>query len=249
MDTTTAAKLLNHRIIGSRYFFPRPTSPAAPFIVDVPGARLACARYDGGHQKTLLHFHGNGEVVADWQGEYPNQVDAAGFNLVLAEYRGYGGSTGVPELATALDDALAVADSLGSTAEIVVYGRSVGSLFALHVASSRDVAALVIESGIADVHERVRLRVDPIELGASEDELLHAVRLLFDHEAKTTQHNGPMLVVHTQHDGIVDTSHARRLAQWAGDRAELVIYPAGNHNNIHYYNGDDILARVSRFAK
>src|SRR5512140_1585834 len=61
--------LLDHPLIGERYFYPRPAPPRSRLDVDAGDAVLACALHRAdpdGH--TVVHFHGNGEVVADWQG-------------------------------------------------------------------------------------------------------------------------------------------------------------------------------------
>ncbi len=241
--------MLDHRIVSERYFFPRATPPADPFIVRTGDVELSCHRAIAGHPRTLLHFHGNGEVVDDWVGDFSQAVNGAGLDLLLAEYRGYGGSSGEPALAAMLDDALAVFDALEKPPkQVVVYGRSVGSLYALHVAAHRPVAGLVIESGIADLHERLRLRIEPWELGTDEEGLRHAVRAHFDHRAKIEAYAGPVLVLHARGDHLVDVTHGERLAAWAGERAQLRVFDRGDHNTIHAYNGAEIIRLVGEFA-
>ncbi len=241
--------VLDHRIVSRRYFFPRMTPPPDPFVVRTGGVELACHRGTAGHPRTLLHFHGNGEVAADWIGDFSRAVNAAGLDLLLAEYRGYGGSTGEPALAAMLDDATAIADASGTAPQdLVVYGRSVGSIYALHVAACRPVAALVIESGIADVHERLRLRIDPRELDTDEAGLREAVAARFDHRAKLRAYAGPVRVLHARGDHLVDVSHAERLAAWAGERGTLHVFDRGDHNTIHAYNGPEILRLVGELA-
>lgn len=240
--------VLDHPVLASRYFFPRSVRPTGgePWVTSVSGAELGGARVGRHGGRAVLHFHGNGEVVADWaSGDFARALDAARVDAFFAEYRGYGASTGTPALATMLDDALAAIDATGrAPEEIVVYGRSVGSLFALHVAAHRPVRALVLESGIADVHERLALRLRPEELGVGDAELRAELARLFDHRAKVSATRCPVLVLHTLHDGMVHRDHADRLAAWAGERGELVVFPDGDHNSIHAFNGDAIVRRV-----
>src|SRR5512140_2788776 len=124
--------LLDHPLIGERYFYPRPAPPRSRLDVDAGDAVLACALHRAdpeGH--TVVHFHGNGEVVADWQGGFEDAVRGMGWDLLLAEFRGYGGSSGEPRLGRMLDDVEAVMRAAGPPERLVVFGRSVGSLFAL----------------------------------------------------------------------------------------------------------------------
>ena len=208
----------------------------------VHGAVLHCWRTPPrADAPVLLHFHGNGEVVRDYLGDWAPACVAAGFDVVLAEYRGYGGSTGRPTLRALLDDALAVADAIGGRP--YVYGRSVGSLPAAHVAAHRDVAGLILESGIADLGQRLkRYAGDAYDPTALERVAAEA----FDQQAKLAAHNGPTLVLHTTHDHLVAVDHAHRLARWSGGR--LVLFPTGDHNTIHAFNHRAILDGLRRLA-
>jgi hypothetical protein len=55
--------ILDHPIISQRYFFPRADSLNEPFRVETKGVELLCHRSAG--DPMVVHFHGNGEVVAD----------------------------------------------------------------------------------------------------------------------------------------------------------------------------------------
>jgi uncharacterized protein len=238
--------LLDHPVISERYFFPGPDAPRDPWVVD----GLRCGRKTKDRGVALLHFHGNGEVVADWLGDFARALDAGALDAYFAEYRGYGGSTGRPSLSALLADALTVFDAMERPArDVVVYGRSIGSLGAAHVAAHRDVKALVLESGIGDLAERLLARVRPEEVGANEDELRAAVKASFDQEAKIARAKCPVLVLHAENDHIVKKHHAERNAEAAGSRAELVMYPIGDHNTIHAFNGEDIVRRVLTIAR
>jgi hypothetical protein len=244
--------LLDHPIIGERYFFPRPDRVADAEVISTGGVELRCVRRaadSGAGAPLLLHFHGNGEVVADWADELSGSLAALGIASFLGEYRGYGGSTGTPALGSMLDDAIAIADAAGPAAHTVVYGRSVGSIYALEVASSRPVAGLILESGIASVGERLDLRLDPSELGTSRGELDAALAAHLDHRAKLERFAGPVLILHALGDHLVGVDHARDLATWAGDRAELRLFERGDHNSIWAYNGAEILELVTDFVR
>jgi fermentation-respiration switch protein FrsA (DUF1100 family) len=98
------ASLLDHPLISERYFFPRRERIASPFLVETGDATLACAfRKVAPDAPTLVHFHGNGEVVGDWE-DFARWLGTLGWNVLLAEYRGYGTSTGTRRLGKMLDD-------------------------------------------------------------------------------------------------------------------------------------------------
>ena len=249
MPASPSPDLLDHPLIARRYFFPRRDPPRARLDVDVGDAVLACALHRAdpdGH--TVVHFHGNGEVVADWQGAFEDAVGRMGWDLLLAEYRGYGGSTGEPLLGRMLDDVGPVLRAAGPPGRLVVFGRSVGSLFALEaVARLPGVAGLILESAIANPLERLSLRVDPRELGVSPAAFEAAVAGRLDHRARMGGYRGPVLVLHARHDGLVEVSHAERLASWAGGPARLLVFDRGDHNSILAENAEAYLEAVAEF--
>lgn len=245
--------VLDHRLITERYFFPRPAR--VPDVVEVPaadGSTLACARAPGPEgAPTIVYFHGNGEVVTDHLG-MGHVAAALGCGLFLAEYRGYGGSTGTPQLAAMLEDVEAVLDAAGSAPEkTVVFGRSIGSIYALECVRRRPtLAALVLESGIADVHERIALRVTPEELGCTAAELRAECDRLFDHRAKIGGYSGHVLVIHAAGDHLVDVRHGEQNHEWATAAASrtLSILPHGDHNSVLMLNEQEYWSAVGRLV-
>jgi len=245
-------RILNHRLIGQRYFFRQeaPLPNAVP--VPTPVGPLACWRSaPAGERPVLLHFHGNGELVHHWV-DFAGPLSAWGWDTFLSEYRGYGGSAGTPLLGAMLDDIPAIVNAVGvDPSRIVVFGRSVGSIFAIEaVHRFPTLAGLVLESGIADVHERIRMRVEPIELACSEADLAAAVTARMDHRTKLSNYQGPSLVLHAEGDHLVTIDHAERNHQWAGGTDKtLVRFPHGDHNSIFSYNQAEYLRHLAHFLE
>lgn len=246
-----ANDILNHHLISERYFFPRQGGFPDPFWVDCGDAKLACSYHEINSQaKTLIHFHGNGEIVDDWRGDFVRQIQQLGCHVFLAELRGYGQSSGRPQLGHMLDDVVPTIEALGKPErELIFFGRSVGSIFAIEAASRFPQAAgLIIESGVADVLERLLLRVQPPELGCTAAELKNVVDMHLNHKQKMAAYTGPLLVMHTRNDGLVDVSHGQRLYDWAGGRRQLKIFPHGNHNDIMFANAREYFCLIADFV-
>lgn len=232
--------ILDSALIARRYFFPRWGPLEEPFKVKLPnGAVLGCHLHrPHPGARTLVHFHGNGEVVADYLGDFLASIAGLGLNCLLVEYRGYGASTGVPALSAMLDDVEVVLEALGEPPErVVLFGRSVGSIYAVHAASCwPKIAGLIIESGIADPLERILLRVRPEELGVTAEALEAAAAARLDHRQKLAAFQGSTLIMHARHDDLVDVSHAERLYDWAPEPRTLKVFDRGDHNSILYAN-------------
>lgn len=245
---------LDHPLLTSRYFFPRRGAPPVPFWVEVEDARLACAYVPAPARpgaKTFVFFHGNGEIVADYLPGFADELSSLGAGCLFVEYRGYGGSTGAPALAAMLGDGEAAVRTLGLPPEqLIPFGRSLGSLYAVELVRRLPaVPALVIESGIADLLERVLLRVTPDQLGVSPQKLAYDANHLFDQRHKLAGYHGRCLFLHAAQDDLVDPSHARRNASWAGGEATLLLFPKGDHNSIYFANQREYLAALASLLR
>ena len=107
---------------------------------------------------TVLYFGGNGYTLAKWAPITARAYKEAPVNFVLVDHRGYGASTGTPTLDALMSDALRVYDSLVGDSELgglplIVHGHSLGSFMAGHVASSRRVAGLILESSVTTTED------------------------------------------------------------------------------------------------
>jgi pimeloyl-ACP methyl ester carboxylesterase len=245
--------VLDDPLLNQRYFFPRPARFPEPLWVDAGDAQLGCAFHQvDGAELTVVHFHGNGEVVRDWLEEgFPQRFAALGCSLLLAEYRGYGMSTGEPALGRMLDDVEKVIRAADLPPErLVLFGRSVGSIFAIHAASRfPSVAGLILESAIADPLERLLLRMDPAEVGLTPGAFAEQVNARLDHRAKLAAYRGPALVLHTRFDDLVPATHAERLSEWAGGPVTTRIFERGHHNTILSENGAEYFEEIRRFLE
>jgi pimeloyl-ACP methyl ester carboxylesterase len=243
--------VLDDPILNRRYFFPRRASFPNPVWVDVGDAQLACDynQVDGA-DLTVVHFHGNGEVVRDWLEEgFPLRFAALGCSLLLAEYRGYGMSSGEPALGRMLDDVERVIAAADLPPErLVLFGRSVGSIFAIHAAARfPEVAGLILESAIADPLERLLLRMDPAEVGLTPAAFAEAVNARLDHRKKLAAYRGPVLVMHARFDDLVPVTQGERLAEWAGGPVTTRIFERGHHNTILAENAAEYFEAIAGF--
>ncbi|MBI5490334.1 MAG: alpha/beta hydrolase [Deltaproteobacteria bacterium] len=255
-----AARLskLDVPIVTGRIFFPRPDpgDPAPPGSTDlsipVEGGAVLHARLhpgpDGG--PLVLLFHGNGELVADYD-EVTPAYRALGAALLVVDYRGYGRSTGQPTPSRIVLDADGVLDFVRSLPAIrgrrpiVVLGRSLGSAPAIHLAATRgaDLAGLILESGFARTLPLLRLVGVPIErAGLTEADG-------FDNEAAMRRVAIPTLILHADEDTIIpiEDAHLNFEACAARDKTLVLIEGAG-HNSIMAYGGRKYWGAIGDFV-
>ena len=184
---------------------------------------------------TILLFHGNAGNLAHRADKARVFLDR-GYGVLLAAYRGYGGSSGDPSEAGLLADGRAAMDFLrqaGVAAEsIVLYGESLGSGVAVAMAGEHEVAALLLEapySSIADV-------------AASYYGYLPVRWLIkdkFDSMARIGAVSAPFLVVHGERDEVIPNVFGQRLFEAANEPKTLRIIPGAQHNNLFAAGGRD----------
>jgi pimeloyl-ACP methyl ester carboxylesterase len=168
-------------------------------------------------------------------------------NLMIADYPGFGHSEGKATLSgcarsvnLALDFLLR--QSTKDVPKVILVGRSAGSIFAIDAAEkhadSPRVAGLVLESGVADLGQRLVARNVPLERnGLVSKEVFSDVSRDFNHEEKLKKISVPILIMHTEHDTIVPAFNGEKLARWAGPKLqELVLFKKGDHNSIFMEN-------------
>lgn len=221
-------------------FFPRADRrPPPPSATDesVPvsdGVSLGARLYTADPAApTLLYFHGNGEVAADYDDIAP-MYHEAGANLCVVDFRGYGRSGGMPSFASLVGDAApAVAwfhdtlDARGYGARRLIMGRSLGSQSALEAAAHHAdrFAGLIIESGAGGV----RRLLDRLGLADSPE----AETLAAQHEQKLRAIRLPTLLIHGEWDDLVPLQTAVELYDLLeATERELVVIPRAGHNDL-----------------
>ncbi|HAY81092.1 MAG TPA: alpha/beta hydrolase [Planctomycetaceae bacterium] len=245
--------ILDHPAVSGRYLVPQSRKVNSPFYVDVPGARLACH-----HQVvdpanlTLVHFHGNGEAVADYVPSFTDACAHMQLNTLLVEYRGYGASSGDAQLVAMLDDGLAAVQTANlEWSRVLVFGRSIGSLYAVDLAARRpDIAGLILESGLADPVERFLkyAKLEPVGLAAHD--VVPDIQHFFNTQRKLEQYAGPLLLLHAENDGLIEITHAEQNLAWsASTNKRLVRLPQGNHNTVMQLNWQAYQDAIAQFVQ
>ena len=244
---------LDNPLLSQRVFFPRSTDREPSHFVDVEGCRIACYWQKPSSEKgTVLHFHGNGELASDYAAYYADIFLSRGLNVCFVEYRGYGLSTGVPDLVAMLGDGERVVQALGLNPErLIVFGRSLGSLYAIELAHRiPHIAGLIVESGIADLLEDWPFPDELRRLGDAKEGLIQEVKTHFDLQHKLNSYQGHLLVMHAKNDHCLDRSHAERLYAWSGScHKRLVLFPEGDHNTIFSSNAASYLNELAEFIR
>jgi len=209
------------------------------------GWYLAAQGDAGQRTPALLWFYGNGEnIAAIWPIIRDFRPPHAA--VLVLDYPGYGASEGKATEAGMYEAADLAYDELRRRPDvdpkhIYVYGRSLGSAAATHVAATREVAGLILESpftsakGMAARHYRFVPRV--------------MVRLRLDNIGRMPTIRCPTLIFHGTADMLVPMRMGQEVAAAAGGPVEFVMIEGSGHNDTYDLGGKTYRDKLAAFVK
>jgi len=213
----------------------------------VLGARLHEA---GKGDPVIIFFHGNGEIVSDYD-EIGNIYSRRGINFLPVDYRGYGRSSGTPTLTSLLRDGLVLFDDLrqwlgdqGRRGPIMVMGRSLGSAPALAVAChhQESISGLIIESGFAWILPLLK------RMGYHDPCLTETQGPL--NLEKIRQVKKPTLIIHAAADEVIDISEGKSLYENAAAAEKWFLeIPAAGHNDLFLRGIHEYMQAIEKMIK
>jgi hypothetical protein len=184
---------------------------------------------------SILFFHGNGEIVADYD-DLASAYNDLGMNFLPVDYRGYGRSTGEPTVTAMMRDAHVIFDFVtrwlkdnGYTGPLIVMGRSLGSASALELAGAHSdgIDGLIIESGFAYAGPLLSL------LGIRAEAIGFREEEGFRNTEKIRSFKKPTLIIHAEFDHILPFPEGLALYEASGAKDKTLLkIPGANHNDI-----------------
>jgi fermentation-respiration switch protein FrsA (DUF1100 family) len=171
----------------------------------------------------VLYLHGLPGTLPDYCPYRLPDLEKAGLGVLAIDYRGYGGSTGIPTETGIEADARAAFDFIRKEApqsKIAVYGESFGTGAAVALATERPVAGVLLNAPFASVLRLFQLRAPPI---------LPYSWLLSDQynsEALIGRVTAPVMILHGTADANIPIGEARRLYD-AARQPKTMIEVAG----------------------
>jgi pimeloyl-ACP methyl ester carboxylesterase len=199
------------------------------------------------YHRSLIYFYGNGESVVTVSPLLYWLSSTFKMNVLAVDYRGYGFSDGNPGLEGMSSDALRVYDylinNLGQDGvPVVIYGRSLGTAFAVKVALQRPVTGVILQSpptAITDVIKswqklvpwflRWFIRLKPEK------------RLLDMHPQPIDEIQAlsvPLLVIHGTEDKLIPIKFGRMMYDNAGSvQKQWCEIEGSGHNDLHVFKG------------
>ncbi|MFN0306234.1 MAG: alpha/beta hydrolase [Burkholderiales bacterium] len=254
------ASLLSACNIDSRFIYmPRPISHAAATQIaqSSPGAEeIVMSSADGvrlhgwlvnhreqGVKPLLIYYGGNADEVS-WLLAHAYRFPK--FALLLMNYRGYGRSEGVPRQDHLFADALLAFDAIAARSEInrqriVVWGRSLGTGVAAHVATERSVAGVMLVSPYDSMSALAERHVPYLKWLLTQP---------FDSLSLAPRVKVPLLALAATQDTLIPIEHTQRVVSAWGGPKRLVALREGDHNSLSAFPAfwDAIDAFLTQYA-
>jgi len=178
---------------------------------------------------TLVYFHGNGGHIG-YRGYKLRPYLDAGLGVLIVSYRGYGGNPGSPTEEGLYADGRAalafVTDEGIPLSKLVLYGESLGSGVAVHLAARTDVAAVVLEAPFTSIPD----------VAAHHYWWLPARQLIHDRynsETKIDEVDAPVLILHGERDRVVPIRFGHALLVAASEPKTGVFFPEAGHEDLY----------------
>lgn len=200
----------------------------------------------------ILFFHGNGEIVSDYD-ELGPIYNRMGINFLVVDYRGYGRSSGRPTVTAMMTDCHAIfqftkawlgENEYGGT--FIVMGRSLGSASALELISRHkdQINGLVLESSFANTGTLLEfLGVNASEIGLREEKG-------FRNLGKIRAWDKKLLIIHAEFDQFFPFSEGQALYDACpSSNKTLLKIPGANHNDIFMKGFDAYMEAVKALTE
>lgn len=158
---------------------------------------------------TVFYIHGNSGNISDTS-PFINTLLKSGFQVFIADFRGYGKSSGKPTHVNIASDGQTVLNYLLERPDVknkklILYGASIGSQLATKLAkeNQNEIDALVLEGGINSFLDMALLHVPE-----AQQEVVKKY-LIFPYSSKediAAISNMPKLIIHSTEDKVVPFS-------------------------------------------
>lgn len=231
--------------LSDRYIFlPRPSSykdtPEFLKLTTEDGNKITALYLANSSAKfTLLISHGNSEDLGD-DADWHQDLRKAGFNVFAYDYEGYGTSEGRPSEARTYQDESAAYSYLVTALKIlpnriIIFGKSVGSGPAVHIAAREPVAGLIVQSGFTSAL-RVMTRVSIVPFDK------------FPNYKDIPNVHCPVLIIHGTVDSVINFRHGKELFELANEPKSHLWVEGANHNDVEDVAGDGYVKAIQAFA-
>ena len=196
---------------------------------------------------TLLWFHGNAGNISHRLENLALLQSKVGCAVLLFDYREYGLSGGsITKAGTFLDAEAAyeaaVTRAEGGPERLVLFGRSLGTALAVHVATRMPCAGVILEAAFtstADMRALYGAFLPPPSPG----------EVAYDSISQIDRVASPLLFIHGAHDAVIPPAMGQALYDQAGEPKRLYLVDGAGHNDTYWTGGEEYFRNIAAFVR
>ena len=163
--------------------------------------------------KTLVYFHGNAGSLENRIYKV-NHFQDMDINFLIIAWRGFSGNNGKPSEKGLYEDGKSTIDWLIkkgiSEKDIIIYGESLGTGIATHLAQNKDFAGVILETPFTSMVDAAKTFYPYIPVNL-------LLKDKFENSKKIRNINSPILVMHGAVDQIVPFSMGKKIYEIANE--------------------------------
>jgi alpha-beta hydrolase superfamily lysophospholipase len=185
---------------------------------------------DSVRKGVVLYFHGNKKNIS-WYAKYPPYFTNHGYEVIMIDYPGFGKSKGKLTEKVLYDwsnQVYKLALSAYHPDSIIIYGKSMGTGIAAHLASLEKCKRLILETPYYDFPSVIRHYLP-----------IYPVAWMLHYELPTYQFlphvTAPITIFHGTSDWTVSYKNTKRLQPLLKPTDEVITINGGGHNNLYSY--------------
>jgi len=196
------------------------------------------------NRPTLLYLHGNAGHIGHRM-PMAREFIAAGYGVLLLDYRGYGGNKGRPTEQGLYEDgrtAVRYLQQQGVKArELVLYGESLGTGVATMLAVEYPVCAVVLQSPFTSMANLAHYHYPWILMKPWDQ---------FNSLSRISAIHAPLLVLHGKQDEVVPFAQGLAIFEDAQEPKKMAYYEQSGHNNLWSVDsfGDDVIHFIQTYC-
>ena len=192
--------------------------------------------------KTIVYFHGNAGKLENRIHKL-NHFKDIDVNFLIISWRGFSGNSGKPTERGLYEDGKSTIDWLKniglSDKDIVLYGESLGTGIATHIAQNRKFAGLVLETPFTSMVDAAKNVYPYIPVGI-------LLKDRYENEKKIKHINIPVLVMHGEADQIVPFKMGKKIYEIA-NKPKYSYFTKYDNHMMEY--DDKLVFALSSFIK
>jgi pimeloyl-ACP methyl ester carboxylesterase len=211
----------------------RKTIPFQDGEVEIWTARSALAQQRGQPEVYVLRFYGNADRADRWVAAEAEMWNDRAVEVWGMNYPGFGGSTGPARLARLGPAALTAFDALQKTAgdrPIIVFGASLGTTTALHIAAQRKIAGLILQNP-PPIRQIILRQFGWWNLWLFAGPMAQKIPRDLDSVANARAVRVPAIFLLAEHDEVVAPKFQRLVVDAYAGEKRIIPLPGAGHNS------------------